>query len=243
MKKILGWIAAALVVLALVLFFSRNVIARWSVEYGVKKATGFPLTLGSVNLELFSSKVDVHDLVLMNPPEFPEKLFVNMPEFYVNYRLHSFFSGVPHVNDMLINIKQLVIVKDKTNSNVQKLKGVLMPPGSTSSTKYAVDTLRIHVGTVTIRDYSRAKPSDRDIKLNLDRTYNNITDSTDISRLVLLTVLGNVHLPDIGINANDLQKNLNEATTQAGQTLQGAADALGGLLDNLQKGSSPQKNK
>ena len=63
--------------------------------------------------------------------------------------------------------------------------------------------MRIHVGTVTIKDYSRPKPTERDIKLNLDRTYNNITDSTDISRLVLLTVMGQVHLPDIGINAND----------------------------------------
>ena len=243
MKKILGWIAAALVVLGLVLFFSRNVIARRSVEYGVKRITGFPLTLGSVNLELFSSKVDVHDLVLMNPPEFPDKLFVDMPELYVDYRLHSMFSGAPHINDMLINIKQLVIVKNKTDSNVQKLKGVLTQPGSTNSSKYAVDKLQIHVGTVTIKDYSRPKPSERDIKLNLDRTYSNITDSTDISRLVLLTVLGNVRIPDIGINANDLKKNLGDVTTQAGQTLQGASDAVGGFLDNLQKGASQEKNK
>jgi hypothetical protein len=243
MKKVLGWFVAALVVLVVVLFLARDVIARKSVEYGVKKITGFPLTIGSVNLELFSSKVDVHDLKLMNPPEFQEKMFVDMPELYVDYRLPSMFSGVPHVNDMLINIKQLVIVKNKTDSNVQKLKGVVSPAGSTSSTKYAVDKLRVHVGTVTIKDYSRPKPSERDIKLNLDRTYDNITDSTDISRLVLLTVLGNVHLPDIGINANDLKKNLTNVTNQAGQALQGAADSIGGLLDNLQKGSSPDKNK
>jgi hypothetical protein len=243
MKKALGWIAAALVVLVFTLFLARNVIARKSVEYGAKKITGFPLTIGSVDLKLFSSKLDVHDLKLMNPPEFQEKMFVDMPELYVDYRLPSMFSRVPHVNDMLINIKQLVIVKNKTDSNVQKLKGVLLPPGSTSSTKYAVDKLRIHVGTVTIKDYSRAKPSDRDITLNLDRTYNNITDSTDISRLVLLTVMGNVHLPDIGINANDLKKNLGEATTQAGQALQGAGEAIGGFIQDLEKSGSQGKNK
>ncbi|HTS19374.1 MAG TPA: hypothetical protein VMP11_17490 [Verrucomicrobiae bacterium] len=244
MKKILVWTATGLVILGIVLFFSRNVIARWSVEYGAKKVTGFPLTLGSVDLEPFSSKVDVHDLKLMNPPEFTEPMFVDMPELYVSYRLPSFFTGAPHINDMLINIKQLVIVKNKTDSNVQKLKGILEPPGNTNSTKYAVDKLRIHVGTVTIKDYSRPKPSERDIKLNLDRTYNNITDSTDISKLVLLTVLGNVHLPDIGVNANDLKKNLGDVTNQAGQALQGAGEALGGLFDNLQKDlSSKEKNK
>lgn len=244
MKKLLWGVVAALVVLIAVLFLARNVIARKSVEYGVKRITGFPLTIGSVDLELFSSKVDVHDLKLMNPPEFQEREFVDMPELYVAYRLPSMFSGVPHVNDMLINIKQLVIVKNKTDSNVQKLKGVVSSGGSSSkSTKYAVDKLRIHVGTVTIKDYSRPKPSERDIKLNLDRTYNNITDSTDISRLVLLTVMGNVRLPDIGIDANDLKKNLTNVTSQAGQALQGAGEAIGGLFDNLQKGVSQDKNK
>ncbi|MGO9245353.1 MAG: hypothetical protein ACLP0A_11635 [Verrucomicrobiia bacterium] len=243
MKKLLWRVIAALVILVAILFLARNVIARKSVEYGAKKITGFPLTIGSINLELFSSKVDVHDLKLMNPPEFQDKMFVDMPELYIDYRLLSMFSGVPHVNDMLINIKELVIVKNKMDSNVQKLKGVVSPAGSTSSTKYAVDKLRIHVGTVTIKDYSRPKPSERDIKLNLDRTYNNITDSTDISRLVLLTVLGNVRLPDIGINANDLKKNLGDVTNQAGQALQGAGEAIGGFIDNLQKGSSQDKNK
>jgi hypothetical protein len=243
MKKLLWGIIATLAVLVAILFLARNVIARKSVEYGAKKVTGFPLTIGSVDLELFSSKVDVHDLRLMNPPEFQEKMFVDMPELYVDYRLPSMFGGVPHVNDMLINIKQLVIVKNKTDSNVQKLKGVVSPAGSRSSTKYAVDKLRIHVGTVTIKDYSRPKPSERDITLNLDRAYNNITDSTDISRLVLFTVLGQVHIPDIGINANDLKKNLTNVTNQAGQALQGAGEAIGSLLDNLQKGSLQDKNK
>jgi hypothetical protein len=201
------------------------------------------LTIGSVNLHLFSSKVDVRDLKLMNPPEFQESNFVDMPELYVDYRLHSLLSGAPHINDMLINIKRLVIVKNKTDSNVQKLKGILSPPGSTSSTKYAVDRLRIHVGTVEIKDFSRPKLSERDVKLNIDATYKNITDSTDISRLVLLTVMSQVHLPDIGINANDLKKNLGDVTTQAGQALQGAGDALGGFFDNLQKGLPQEKNK
>jgi hypothetical protein len=244
MKKLLGGVVVALIALVAIVFFARNLIARASVEYGAKKITGFPLTIGSVDLEVFSSKVDVHDLKLMNPPEFTEPMFVDMPELYVDYRLRSMISGAPHITDMLINIKQLVIVKNKTDSNVQKLKGVVSGGGGSggSSTKYAVDKLRIHIGTVTIKDFSRAKPYEHSTPLNIDATYKNITDSTDITRLVLLTVIGQVHLPDIGVNMNDLKKNLGNVTNQAGQALQGATDAIGGLFNNLQKGSS-QQNK
>jgi hypothetical protein len=245
MKKLLLGIIAALVVLVAIVFFARNLIARASVEYGAKKITGFPLTIGSVDLEVFSGKVDVHDLKLMNPPEFQEQMFVDMPELYVDYRLRSMISGAPHINDMLINIKQLVIVKNnKGESNAQKLKGVVSGGGGSGgiSTKYAVDKLRIHIGTLTVKDFSRAKPFERTASLNIDATYKNITDSTDITRLVLLTVMGQVRLPDIGINANDLKKNLGDVTNQAGQALQGATSAIGGLFNNLQKGSS-QPNK
>jgi len=201
MKKLLWMAPAGLIVLLAVLFLSRNVIARVSVEIGAKKVTGFPLKIGSVDVGLFSGKLDVRDLTLMNPPEFQERMFVDMPQLYVDYRLGSMLSGAPHINDMLINIKQLVIVKtDKGDSNAMKLKGVVSSGGgSKSSAKYQVDQLRIQVGTVTIKDYSRGKPMERTLTLNLQRTYKNISDSTDITRLVLLSIAGSVPLPDIGI--------------------------------------------
>ena len=234
MKKLLLSIVGVLVALLVVLFLARNVIARISVEVGAKKITGFPLTIGSVDLGLFSNKVDVRDLRLMNPSEFSESTFVDMPRLYIDYRLGSMFSGAPHVNDMLINIKQLVVVKNsKGETNAGKLKAVVS--SGKSSSKYYVDTLRIHVGTVTIKDFSRAKPTERDISLNIDATYKNISDSTDITRLVLLTVMSQVHLPDIGINTEELKKNLGDVTNQAGQALQGAAGAVGGLFDGLKK--------
>jgi hypothetical protein len=234
MKKLRWKILAVLLILLVVLFLSLNFIARVSVEYGAKKLTGFPLEIGSVNVGLFSSKVDVLNLKLMNPPEYQEKMFVDMPELYVNYRLGSMLSGAPHINDMLINIKQLVVVKtDKGDSNAMKLKGVVSSGGGSS--KYTVDKLRVHVGTVTIKDYSRPKMTERDISLNIDATYSNITDSTDITRLVLLTVMSQVHLPDIGIKPEDLKKNLTNVTTQAGQALKGAGDAVGGFLGGIKK--------
>jgi hypothetical protein len=245
MKKLLWKILAVLIILLVILFLARNFIARKSVEIGAKKITGFPLEIGSVDLGLFSSKVDVHDLKLMNPPEFPEKMFVDMPQLYVDYRLGSMISGAPHINDMLINIKQLVIVKNNQGeSNAQKLKGVVSSGGGSSkSTKYAVDKLRIHIGSVTIKDFSHPKMTERNITLNVDATYNNITDSTDITRLVLLTVMSQVHLPDIGIKTEDLKKGLGNVTNAAGEALKGAAEATKGLFDTIKKAVPQQNNK
>ena len=234
MKKLLWKILAGLVVLLVVIFLARNFIARVSVEYGAKKITGFPLKIGSVDVGLFSSKVDVRNLTLMNPPEFQEKMFVDMPELYIDYRLGSMLSGAPHFNDMLINIKQLVVVKtDKGDSNAMKLKGVVF--SGKSSSKYTIDKLRIHIGTVTLKDYSHPKPTEHNTPLDIDVTYANITDSTDITRLILLTVMSQVKLPDIGIKPDDLKKGLSSVTNQVGQVLKGVTEQTKGLFDNLKK--------
>src|SRR5579862_5503290 len=98
MKKLLVGIVGVLFLLVVVLFLARNFVAREAVQFGAKKMTGFPLTIGSVDLAVFSGKVDVRDLKLMNPPEFQEQIFVDMPELFVDYRLGSMLTGAPHIN-------------------------------------------------------------------------------------------------------------------------------------------------
>jgi len=240
MKKLLVRILVVVVILVAILFLARNFIARESVEIGAKKMTGFPLTIGSLTLSPLGSKVDAHDLKLMNPSEFPDKTFVDMPQLYIDYRLGSILSGAPHVNDMIINIKQLTVVKNSQGeTNARKLKDVVSSGKSKSSSKYHVDTLHVHVGTVSIKDYSRPKMTEHDTPLNIDATYKNISDSTDITRLVLLTVMSQVRLPDIGINTEELKKNLGDVTNQAGKTLKGAAEDI----DKSSKGLSDEIDK
>ncbi|HUI05482.1 MAG TPA: hypothetical protein VL486_00595 [Verrucomicrobiae bacterium] len=259
MKKFLRWLGIGLLVLAVVLILGRNVIARLSVEVGTKKLTGFPLEIGSVNVGLLNGKLDVRNLKLMNPPDFEEKMFVDLPEFRMDYRLGSMLAGAPHINDMLVNLKQIVVVKNaKGESNVQRLKGVTSSSSGTGSdsaktetgkkTSYRVDQLRIHIGTVTIEDYSKGKLSERTIPLNVDATYKDITDSTDITRLVLMTMMSQVRLPDIGVNVNDLKKNLSGVTDSTGKALEGASQELEkstkGFFNSLEKAlPSHEQNK
>jgi uncharacterized protein involved in outer membrane biogenesis len=259
MKKFLGWLGIGLLVLLVALVLGRNFIARKSVEMGAKAMTGFPLEIGSVNLGLFNGQLDVSNLKLMNPPDFKERLFVDLPEFRIDYRLGSMLAGSPHINDMLINLNQIVIVKNADGeSNVQRLKGVTSSSSSGAQsqpaksepgkkTSYRVDQLRIHIGTVTFKDYSKGTPTEREIPLNVNATYKDITDSTDITRLVLMTMLSQARLPDIGVNVNDLTKNLGNVTDAAGQALQGASETLQkttkGLFDTIKQAVPRQQQE
>lgn len=217
----------------------RNWLARQVVQTAVTHATGFPLHIDSVQFDPFRSQVHARGIRLQNPPDFPEPLFVDMPQLYVDYTLPSLLSGGNHVRELHIHIDHLNLVKTTNGqSNVQQLRGVSSSE-SPARTRYRLDTLRIQVGKVTIKDYSRARPTERTITLNLDRTYRNITDQTSVTRLVLMSMLGPIPLPEFGVNTADLKRGLESVTDAAGQALGTAADALGeagrGVVDTLKK--------
>ena len=68
---------------------------RKAVEVGAKQVTGFPLTIGAVNIGIFTGSLEVDNLKLMNPPEFKEPMFVDLPLFKVDYVTFSMLSGAP----------------------------------------------------------------------------------------------------------------------------------------------------
>ena len=233
MIKFLKWSLVGVAVLLIILFLTLNFIARKSVELGVAKVTGFPLEIGSMNVSLFASKIDVRNIRLKNPAAYEEPLFTDLPRLYIDYQLPSIISGKNHINNMLVELKEIVIVKKGGgDSNVAKLKQVLF--SGKGSTKYQIDLLRVKcAGQAVIKDYSRAKLSERRIPVNVAAEYKNISNSTDITRLVLLTVMSQVHLPDIGIKPDELKKSLDESVKGLGDALDKAGKSLGDTLKQM----------
>ena len=255
MKKWIARIVLTLIVLAVAAFFARNFIAKLSIERGVTKITGFPLEIGSVDLGIFQSHIEVHGLKMQNPADFPEKMFVDLPGFVVDYKFRSMISGEPHLNELNLELKELIVVKNaKGESNVQRLKGVASsetkpgenePPKSDKKTKYHVDTLHLKVGTVIVKDYSGAQPTTRTVRVNIDKTYKNISDGTDITRLVLIEV-AKAGITGLGIDMGDLTKNLGSVTDAAGTALKSGTEALDkatkGIFEGI-KGIGGEKKK
>jgi hypothetical protein len=236
-RKILLSIGAGLVVTVVVAALARNQIARIGLQLGIKHVTGFPLTIASVKVGLFNGQLEARGIKLMNPPGFAEPLFVDLPQLRVDYRPGSMLVLAPHINDMLVDINKLIIVRSqKGESNAMKLKNVLS--SGKSNTKYRVDSLRIHVGTVIVKDFSRGRPIELIKPLNINATYKDITDSTDITRLVLLTVMSKTRLPEIGIKPEELTTQLGNIHSVAETVIKGTTETLEksgkGLLESLE---------
>lgn len=222
-RKRLAWVSLAGALTLVVVFVARHAIARHAIQTGFTRITGFPLQVGSVRLSPFQSRFEAHQIKVLNPPEFSERLFAEIPRVSVDYTFGSLVRREPHISRLDLVIKRLVIVKNtKGASNIQRLGGAGAPENG-HSTKYRIDVFHLELGSVTIKDSSGGKSKERTLVSNLNETFYNITEGTDINRLVLLSVMKNVGLTDFGIQREILKRGLGEVTSASRDFFQDAA--------------------
>ena len=245
MKKLLVRILVVLVALVIVGVLCRNLIARKAVEVATQKLTGFPLEIGAVDIGLLSGRLEVRDFRLLNPEEFHGGTFVLLPLLRVDYDLLSFLRRAPHIRELTVNVAEVDLVtneKGEANATVLQKRAESLgggkPATSTSPATpapaaekklpYRVDLVKVHVGSIIKRSFNRdGKPSETKINLNVDAVYNDVNESSSISKLIMDTVFG-----QLGAVAGEMIKGAGAAVNEAGQTLQKTGK---GLFDNIKK--------
>jgi hypothetical protein len=162
----------------------RQLIARKVVEKVFAQTTGFPIEIGSVQVSLWHSRFAANDIGLFNPPAFAERLFADIPQLYVEYKFGSLLQGYgpPHLARADLYIRQLVIVTDADGySNIQQLRGEPSP--------FLIDTLNLRIGSITTKDHGASQLKEQTRDLNIAVTFRNVTERTDINRLIRSAVL------------------------------------------------------
>jgi hypothetical protein len=160
----------------------RHIIAQKVVEAIFAQTTGFPIEIGSVHVSMWDSRFAANDIDLFNPPAFGERLFADIPHLYVEYQLGSLLRGPPRLARADLYIRQLVVVTDSEGySNIQQLRGEPSP--------FQIDTLNLRIGSITTKDHRPSQRKERTRELNIGVTVRNVTEKTDINRLIRSAVL------------------------------------------------------
>ncbi|MBM3859808.1 MAG: hypothetical protein FJ395_09185 [Verrucomicrobia bacterium] len=225
--KLIKWLLLLVIVLGVALYFTRNIVARHAVQVATTQLTGFPLEIGSVDLGLLNGTLEVRDLKLTNPPEFHGGTFLIMPLLRVDYDTMSFVRRAPHIKELTVNVAEVNLVtnaKGETNYSVlqnraSSVGGGGAPKEEKKVTPYRVDLLKVHVGTVfkcTLGTDGKEKSKTQVLFKPLNAKYENITECTSISKLVMDTLFTQVG-------------------TVAGEVIKGAGEAVKGATDTLQK--------
>jgi hypothetical protein len=196
--KSIVWLAVVLVVLVL----ARNMAVKVVVETGVRAVTGMPLSMGKFDLNLSKTLVDIEALVVKNPAGFHDTALVDIPRILVDYNLSDVFKGKVHLENLEFNMKQFTVVKnEKGELNLDRLKALqgtqkpsaqktkAEPKAPAKAMPIQIDMMRLKIGKVVYADYSGASPSTKEFLINLDQSYQDITDLNSVVRLIVLKAM------------------------------------------------------
>jgi len=226
MKKLFVKIGVVILVLVVGLFLAKDMIVKTAVTTGVKLVTGLKLDIASLKIGLFNTLIDIKQLKLYNPQGFPDKLMLDMPEIYVDYDPFALLKKTIHLQEVKINLKEFVIVKNsKGEVNLDSLKAVqeskkkVEPAQKAEMLPFKIDVLELKVGKVIYKDYSKGgEPKVTESDLNLNERFENITDPYAVTTIIVFKCLMNTTVGKlVNFDLGPLEKRL-------GGTLSGAAN-------------------
>lgn len=226
-----------------VLSFAKNTIVKVSVEKGVNVVTGLKLGIKSMNVGVIKTLVGIKGLTLYNPKGYKDKVMLDMPEIYVQYDLPAILKGDVHLQEMRIDLKEFVVVKnEKGELNLNALNVVKDQKGEKKAgpaTKgdapsIRIDSLRLKIGKVVYKDYSGGgEPKVQEFNINLDEEYSNIDDPTKLVNLIVVKALMNTTIAKLtNFDLNGLKGTIGD-TLKTAQEVLGSAGAVGEQLAGM----------
>lgn len=238
MRK-LGMVIFILVVFIIILILAKNLIAKTAISAGVRALTGMRLSMKSMKVGVFKTRIEIKDLKLYNPKGFKDELMVDMPEIFVDYSLGSLLKGKAYFREIRLNLKEFIVVKnDFGELNLDSLKVVKekkQPPQAKEKKKaempeLKIDELQLVIGKVIYKDYyKREKPSVRIYHVNINEKYKNITDPRSFVSLVVVKALMNTGIAALAnFDIGPLMDGLKHSLKTAGKI---AADSAGKIVD------------
>jgi len=243
MKRKIIIIPAIVFGILIVLFIGKNMIIKTSVTTGVKAVTGLKLSIRSMNVGVFKSLLGINELQLYNPAGFEDKLMVDLPEIYVDYNLGAIMGGKVHLEEVRLNLKEFIVVKNEAGElNLDSLRVVKETEGEeatkedekqekTEMPDIQIDLLKMKIDKVIYKDYSKGTPpKEKVFNVKIDEQYENITDPQSFIRLIIFKALKNTTIAsltnfDLGKLQSGISGTVKKTTEMAHQATGRALEA------------------
>jgi len=220
------------------------ILLPFAVTRLVQERTGFGIEIQSLYANPFTANLEARGLVVTNPPAFPRKDFIEAREFRVDAQLFSLFGPRPVIDDLVVNVAVVTLVKDQRgliNTRVFQEGLARRPPESSPQSpspaaparKFLIRHLQLRLDRLVIADYSRGNPDVRELPLNFSHTYENVTSAKQLA-----APFADIFAPVAGAISGVLPETdaaLRAAGSRVKETGRKTGEAVKGLFDTLEK--------
>jgi len=226
------------IIVVVILFAGKNMVAKVVVEQGVQAALGLPLKIKK--FDIGASHVGITELNLFSPAGFSNEVMFHAPEIFVDYNFGDLLKGKIHLEDIRLDFDKFVIVKNKegqTNIDALRPKKKEAQPKETTkdeggskkkgkAPKIQIDHLSLKIGKVIYKDYSKDKLTIKEFTVNISEEMNDVTDLKLLASTIATKAIAKAALNTLVDFNMDALKDASAVPMQAIDTLKNTAETL-----------------
>lgn len=205
-------VAIIVVVAIFGLMIIKNAFFQVAIGTALSKASHVPVRIGSTNVSLLSSSINLKNIKFLNPRHFPERLMMKIQQVFINFEPASLFRGQAHFEEVRLSVQEIIVIKNREGVvNVEAMKPKEgtgkkgAAPKEGKEMKIKIDKLYLTIGRVVYKDYSVGPtPKVEVFEIGLqNREYRNIENPTALVNLIMFealthTTLGRLANLDLG---------------------------------------------
>lgn len=210
---------AAVIVIGLVL--GKDLIAGAVFSGGVKAITGLETQIKSLRVGLLKTSIGISGLRVLNPRGFQDRVLVEIPEIYVDYKLSALLKGKAHLQTVRLHLSELTVAKAPDGKlNLDSVKALesgkakeeAKKPQPGRAPEFQIDVLELKIGKVIYKDYTASPPTMKEFAVNIDQRYEHITNPYVFAGLVASQALMKTTVAQLAdFDVRGLQSNVTQA--------------------------------
>lgn len=235
MKKIAIFFLIVLIIFV-GLMLGRNILAKALIGSAVKSISGVGVEIKGLDIGLFKTALSINGLKLVNPQGYQETLMMDMPQVYVDYDLGAILKGKIHLEHLILDLREFVVVKNAQGKvNIESLQA-LQPKnsGNAKMPELKIDLLELKIGKVIYLDYSQGRVQTREFKININEKYVNITDPLAFGSLIVTKALMNTTISSLtGIDLKPLIKSTGSLLKDGVGVVKGTVGVAEGVVKGV----------
>ena len=220
----------------LFLFFTfKNAVFKFFITKTVRAVLGVDVSIGHLDSGFFTKQfIHIKDLKVFNPPGYPEKVMLDVPEVYIDFRLKSLMGQKMDIHELRLNLQEFYVIKnEKGKVNVQEIK---LPEQKGEKKDAQIKSFQLQIAKVIYKDYSKTPFVIKEYPIYLSEKFSNVYNLAMLSRLVVVRAVTSTTIRQLAnLDIQPLQDSVAAVVA--------TKEVIGGVLEQIKRTTESLKSK
>lgn len=246
MKKILIVILIVITLIITIIWTGKDILLTNFLKNTIKNSIRLE-SEANVHLSILANSLSVKDLKLFNPPEYPDRIMMYIPEIFIKFNIRDLLKKTICLEKVDLNLAELNVVRNsdgKVNIETLRIKTKKQPVKKTKVPSIKITSLNLKIDKATYSDYTKTPPEVKEFDVNLEEEIKNITNIEELVKIIIQRTLLKTAIGKLAeIDVDEIKKKAKDIVKEGLESPEKTEEAVEKLKDLFKEELEKVKSK